>query len=319
MSDTTLPRASSFWDCEAVSPTHNSWMAHPEIRSYINESISGSPHKWPIDWFVDWLAGRRFKRALSVGCGTGPLERDLTQRDLCEFVDAFDGSSESLRIARDMAREAGVDQRINYYVADFNEPRLPSRTYDIVFFHQSAHHVSKLEKLYSAVLRSLKRNGLVYLDEYIGPSRFDWNDDLIAQHRQFYARISPEARLQNPLSLPIHPIDPSEAIRSSEIISQLTHGFRILEQRNYGGSLLSVLFSAVDWTKETSIDVADMIAVEKELLREGMPSYHAIIVARPKRGVFRWYALLRYFVAPKLRRVRWEVSKRVWRNREIKF
>jgi hypothetical protein len=142
---------------------------------------------------------------------------------------------------------------------------------------------------------------------------------MIAPHRQFYARISPDARLQNPLSLPIHPIDPSEAIRSSEIISQLRHGFRILEQRNYGGSLLSVLFSAVDWTKETSIDLADMIAAEKAMLREGMPSYHAIIVARPKRGIFRWYAILRYFIAPKLRRVRWEVAKRLWPERGIKF
>jgi SAM-dependent methyltransferase len=204
-------------------------------------------------------------------------------------------------------------------VSDFNEPRLPSQTYDIVFFHQSAHHVSKLEKLYSEILRSLKRNGLVYLDEYIGPSRFDWNDELIAPHRRFYARISPDARLQDPLSLPIHPIDPSEAIRSSEIISQLEHGFRILEQRNYGGSLLSVPFSAVDWTKEPSIGVTDLIAAEKEMLREGMPSYHAIIVAGPKRGIFRWHAMLRYFIAPKLRRVRWEVAKRVWPDRDIKF
>src|SRR5438132_5649720 len=233
MAESTLPRASSFWDSEAIAPTHNSWMADPEIRSYINESISGSPHNWPIDWLVEWLSGRRFKRALSVGCGTGPLERDLIQRSLCEFVDAFDGSPESLRIARDLAREAGVDQRITYYLGDLNEPHLPPKTYDIVFFHQSAHHVSKLEKLYSAILRSLKPNGLVYLDEYIGPSRFDWNEDLITPHRQFYARVSPEARLQNPLSLPIHLIDPSEAIRSSDIVSQLTHGFRILEQRNY--------------------------------------------------------------------------------------
>jgi SAM-dependent methyltransferase len=99
--------AAAFWDREVVQPTHFSWMAHPEIRSYINESISGSPHKWPIDWLVEWLDGRRFTRALSVGCGTGPLERDLIQRGLCDFIDAFDGSPESVRIARDLAAGGG--------------------------------------------------------------------------------------------------------------------------------------------------------------------------------------------------------------------
>jgi hypothetical protein len=37
-------------------------MADPAVRAYINRSISGSPHTWPIDWFVEWLRGRRFER-----------------------------------------------------------------------------------------------------------------------------------------------------------------------------------------------------------------------------------------------------------------
>jgi SAM-dependent methyltransferase len=63
--------------------------------------------------------------------------------------------------------------------------------------------VAKLEKLFSNVLRALKPDGLVYLDEYIGPSRFDWNDDLIAPHRRFFDRIPREVRSVDPLRLPI--------------------------------------------------------------------------------------------------------------------
>ena len=67
-----------------AGPTHVSWMADPAVRAYINRSISGSPQTWPIDWFVEWLRGKRFERGVSIGCGTGPLERDLIRRGLCK-------------------------------------------------------------------------------------------------------------------------------------------------------------------------------------------------------------------------------------------
>jgi len=286
-------------------------MAEPAVRGYVNTLISGNPLSWPRDWFKEGLGGRRMHAGLSIGCGTGPLERDLIQRDSCSHIDAFDGSLHSLEVARELAMRAGVADRIHYHFGDFNEPTLPRRRYDIVFFHQSAHHVGKLEKLYRAVLRALKPDGLLYLDEYIGPSRTDWCDDLVRPHRQYFTRIPAEARLFDELPLPIHPDDPSEALRSSEIVPQLEHGFRILEKRAYGGTLLSVIFPAVRWSTASSKLVREMIAAEKQLLIAGHAPYHAIIVATPKRGCAGLYASIRYFFAPKLRRVRWEIMSRL--------
>ena len=108
------------------------------------------------------------------------------------------------------------------------------------------HHVAKIERLAGTILRTLRRGGLLYIDEYIGPSRRDWNDALIAPHRAVFARVPAEAKLCDPLPLPIHPTDPSEAIRSSDIMPQLERGFRILERRDYGGTILSVLFPSID-------------------------------------------------------------------------
>lgn len=314
-----MTNATQFWDREVIAPTHVSWMGHPLVRDYINASISGTPHAWPIDWFVEWLGGRRFGRALSIGCGTGALERDLIRREVCTEIDAFDGSEESIRIARDLAREDGYESRIHYSVGDFNDPHLPRRRYDLVLFHQSAHHVAKLEKLYGAILRALKPDGLVYLDEYVGPSRFEWNDDLIAPQREFFARVPAPARLTDTLALPIHPDDPSEAIRSSEILPRLDVGFRILERRDYGGTLLSVLFPSVRWDAAPSTLVEEMIAAEKALLAAGHPSFHAIVVAAPKRGLRAVKARAHYFIAPKLRRLRWEIRKRLHPDEEIAF
>lgn len=46
--------AAKFWNREVVAPTHSSWMAHPDVRAYINESISGlrDPKLRRIRWEV---------------------------------------------------------------------------------------------------------------------------------------------------------------------------------------------------------------------------------------------------------------------------
>jgi SAM-dependent methyltransferase len=311
--------AAQFWDQESVAPTHVNWMADPAVRAYINVSISGSPLIWPMDWFLQFLGERRFVRALSIGCGTGPLERDLIRRGICQYVDAFDGSPGSIEIARNLAAEEGVGDRIHYYVDDFNGPKLHRDTYDIVVFHQSLHHVAKLEKLMAAILRTLRREGLLYIDEYIGPSRFDWNDALIAPHRALFAQMPAELRLYDPLPLPVHPDDPSEAVRSSEIMPQLARGFRLLARRDYGGTILSVLFPMIDWSRAPESLADELVAAEKQALANGLPPYHTIAVATPKRAPMRWLARIGYFVTPKVRRIRWEIRKLLRPDEEVAF
>ena len=122
-------------------------IAHPLVREYINSSLGEGTPVWPMDWLERVLKGRRFGRALSIGCGDGALERDLILRGLCQSVDAVDASLQSLHLARTAADAAGDHGRIRYFAADFNEPCLARSTYDIVFFQQSMHHVAKLEKL----------------------------------------------------------------------------------------------------------------------------------------------------------------------------
>lgn len=290
--------AKEFWNREVVERTHVTWMGDPLVRSYINESLSGSPHGWPLNWFTEWLQGRTFGRALSIGCGSGGFERDLIGRGLCQEFDAFDGSAESIRIAKQEAGRAGMADRIHYSVADFNEPRLPSNVYDAVFAHHSMHHVAKLEKLYRALLRAMKPGALFYMDEYIGPSRHEWTDENFAAHRAIYDALPRSARTIDLLPMPIQPFDPSEAIRSAEIIPELKGGFEILEKRDYGGNVLSVMYAYTDGSVTERL-----IEAEREMLRRGAEPYHAVIVARPKRGAARLAARARYFIVPKVKRV----------------
>ncbi len=40
----------------------------------------------------------------------------------------------------------------------------------------SLHHVVRLEALYETVARALKPGGLFVIDEYVGPTRFQWSE-----------------------------------------------------------------------------------------------------------------------------------------------
>ena len=293
-------RAAHFWDREVVAQTYASWMGHPRVRHYINSSISGSPLQWPLDWFASFLRGRTFRRGLSIGCGSGALERDVMARGLCEEIDAFDGSEVSIALAREEAHRAGHAGRIHYSVGNFNEPRLPRRKYDVVFAHQSLHHVAKLEKLFRAVLRATTPDALLYLDEYVGPSRHHWNATNFAAHRAIFDMIPEPQRLVSLLPLPIEVDDPSEAFRSDEILPQLAIGFEIAERRDYGGNLLAPMFPYLVPTDEL---IDSLITAEQELLSSGHPSFYAILVARPKRGPAARLAGARYFGAPKAKRI----------------
>jgi hypothetical protein len=70
------PARGTFWDCEVDQPTQVSWLEPLAVRIYVNTAISGDQGVWPLQWFQRLYPGP-FKRVLSVGCGTGPLERSL--------------------------------------------------------------------------------------------------------------------------------------------------------------------------------------------------------------------------------------------------
>jgi SAM-dependent methyltransferase len=291
----------NFWDREVLDRQHVPWMGIDEVREYLNTLIGENEPLWPIDWLLQWLGKRRFRRALSIGCGSGALERQLITLGLAGQVDAFDGSVVSLHMARKQADAEGCGDRIRYFAADFNEPSLPHAKYDIVFFNQSAHHVGKLEKLYRAILRALKPDGIIYLDEYVGPSRFDWQDELLVAQRAEFAAIDPALRLTDDIPFPIQEDDPSEAIRSSAIEPQLRIGFDVLARRPYGGTLLSVVIPQLHVERLARHDILRLIERERALLAAGAKSYYALIVARPKRGLARTWARMRYWLEPKVR------------------
>lgn len=259
------------------------WMHEAVVRRYINESISGSPNCWPIDWLHSRLQSRRFSTALSLGCGDGPLERDLAAKGICDSILAIDISSEALESARAKAAALGLNG-IEYRQGDLNALDLSEQRFDAVFAHQSLHHVENLESCLSATASALRPGSLLYLDEYVGPSRKEWTPASIADADRAYLSLPASVRRKRHIGAPIDKRDPTEAVRSSEILSILKRYFHIEERRDYGGNFLALIHPHLRLEHLNPADRNDVlltiIEAEKEHLKSGASSYYTVVVAR---------------------------------------
>lgn len=271
---------------------------------------------YPLDHLYALAGSPRFRNVLSLGCGTGRLERAIAKAGIAAEIDAIDGSGVSVDIARAKALEEGIST-IRYQVADLNDVRLPRGVYDAVVFHQSLHHVSSVEKLLERVLASLRPGGLLFLDEWVGPSRFEWNERMLAQASALFAAVPAQWRKWSELRAPVETNDPSEAVRSSAILPAVHRLFEVQVERPYGGNLVAVILPQLERSRIPPRELDEMLSrwlalEDAELKRDPRTSYYTAILATPSRGAARVLGrasslmvrarlALRYRVLPALR------------------
>jgi len=277
--------ARRYWDATAPGEREDHyWGAQPLVRRAINRRVTGDPNRWPMEWFAAKYAREPLTRGLSVGCGAGLLERDVLSKGICRFLEGVDFSAESIGQARRGAEEAGLSRLLQYRIEDINAIELPAARYDVVFFHGSLHHVRSVERVLSQVLRALRPGGLLYLDEYMGPSRSEWTDAAWAFAKSAFEALPEELKNRRSLMIPLPMDDPLESVRSSAIRPETHRLFRVLEERLYGGNILWFVFPCLDMQRlredETGA-LSRLIALEDHLLERGwVESYFRVIVAK---------------------------------------
>jgi len=276
--------ARDFWDAGAPGePEDRYWGAQPLVRRAINRRVTGDPNRWPMEWFAQKFAPEPLPLGLSIGCGTGLLERDALAKGICERLAGVDFSAEAIAEARRGAEEAGFARRLEYRVGDINALHLPAERFDIVFFHGSLHHVHQVEHVLGQVRAALKPGGLLYLDEYMGPSRSEWTDANWGFARSAFDALPPELKNRPALAIPLPMDDPSESVRSSAILPCVRRLFDVREDRPYGGNILWFVFPCLDVARlredETGA-LSGLISLEDHLLEKGwVESYFRVLVA----------------------------------------
>ena len=287
-------RAAETGDCPALPGI---WTWHPVVRAGMNRRISG---RGDMEWLA-WVQAAFFPepvgRALSLGCGGGQLEREAISLRLCRAVEGVDVSEGAVALARQRAADAGLPG-ITYRVADLNQVELPAGTYDLVMVKQSLHHVSRLEHVLDQVLRSLRPRGWLLVNEFVGPSRFQWTETQLSIINQLLPLLperlrrvgGPQGAVRERVDpAPIEQLlaqDPSEAVRSSEILSLVEQRFEVLVRRDFGGTLLNPMLEGIapNFSPESEEDTAilQLLILTEDLLieRKAIPSDFTLLVTR---------------------------------------
>lgn len=275
------------------------WTHLPEIKAMMYRRVSGDPELSMLRWFARHVSRTQalpLGRVLVLGCGAGDAERNLLEHGIAREVVAFDLSAKVLEEAR---ARAAPGAPVTWVQADMNH--LPVGTapflagsFDAVVGESCVHHCENLEGLYDAVSRLLVPGGWFFMDEYIGPDRFQYPPGLVRQINAL-ADLLPDRLLTTqsgqvrrgfraPTVAEVVAVDPSEAICATRIIPALAARFHVEQQRAYGGALLHLLLADV---AQNFMDAPgqqwlhSLIEAEDELYRLGTLDHHfACVIAR---------------------------------------
>lgn len=302
-SEPDLALASEHWAARARQQRDatlpSSWAESPlVINEHINPLVSGKPDRGWLEAVAVNYFPEPVNRCLSLGCGGGGLERHGLQLGICTHFDAFDVSAGAVDIAIEEATKVDLADKIDYQVANLNELVLPPDTYDAVFASQSVHHIEALEFYMQQVSNSLKEGGLFIVNEFVGPNQFQWTDKQLRLANDMLESIPEQYRycireegfkqsIERPTIAAMNAYDPTEAICSQDILPLLNTHFDLVEQRDFGGTLLHLVLDNIAGNLEADEEgkaiLRDLIRQERELLEQGeISSDFTLIVVRKK-------------------------------------
>lgn len=277
------------------------WTSLQTVRAAIARRLDIAPAASSVEWFFRYAADHMPtppRRGLVLACGPGDLEREILRHGWLQEIVAVDLSPMVLDHARAEAAAAGLTGVV-YRRADMNHLDLADEApFDVVLSVSAVHHCAALERLYARLTEIMVPDGLLFLDEYVGPDRFQW-PDAIARQANLWLDLLPDRLVRTGSGLlrrnfraptvdDVIAIDPSEAVRSSDVLPLLSGWFDVLEQRGYCGTLLHLVLADIAWNFATD-DAAEhtlkvLIAAEERLQRQHkLADYFAVAIARPRK------------------------------------
>jgi len=268
------------------------WECNAPVMEHQNFRVSGARNVTALSWF--WAKYGPFRSMASIGSGSGILEKCVgTWKDPGASVVGYDISPGSLKIA---AKNCSELQNVSFDVANMNTKVWPQNCFDVVFAHGALHHVESLDWCLGQIRRGLQQDGLLYVNDYVGPERFQWSDVQIRLSNELIKSTIPSKWVKNGKVSrternALIKLDPSEAVCSHFIEDTIAAHFHVIERIPRGGTLLAPIFGSgcLDISILKSVEglecLAELAEKESELIDIGMiRADHVVIVARKRSG-----------------------------------
>jgi ubiquinone/menaquinone biosynthesis C-methylase UbiE len=264
MSEQTSARAKARWDCN-YETDHAEQEQVCNIYTlasvlywqlYGNPCLSntGSEYGW-LSWLRRVYGAPRPRHVLELGSGNGDLLLDLHRVDFADRFTGIDLSSAAIQVARDKAKQAGLEN-ITFVEGDLNDIQLESNSFDAIVAQMCLHHVENLEGLFDQVAAALVPGGVFAVNDYVGPTRWQFTRmQLLLTNALLFLlprrlKVShPEGTLKTRIWRPtiqnMVDMDPSEAVRSEEILPLFAQRFAVEHCTDYGGSVSSLVLNRI--------------------------------------------------------------------------
>ena len=277
------------------------WELLTEVEKYQFKSISGDENLHFFWLTVNYLKkhlGEKNLKGLSIGCSEGnpSIEMRLVQSGLFCNVRVMD-IAEGLLNKQESIVKQKVIKNIEYIKQDLNEVVLEENTYDLIWSVGTIHHIENLESIFEQINYALKDKGIFVMREYIGPNYLQFSDLQLHIVNEIL-RILPEKYKKNPngtlkciMTPPnideLKKQDPSESIRSKDIIQVLKENLEIIKLNYTGGTILHPLLDSIasNFEKEEGGNtiLKLLILLEKSLVENrALPSDYVFCIAKKK-------------------------------------
>lgn len=248
--------ARNHWDqwqtSRSLSPSvYVDWGDHPTILAEVFRAAFGDPKLDFFRYFKEVHPDFARRSALSLCCGDGGFERALLDHGVFASITGIDLAPARIAAAREIHRP--VADRLNFDVGDVNTGNFGTSSTDIVFAKAALHHVENLEQMASGICRALRVPGFLVAIDFFGPNRFQWTDAQLRAANWFLLnRVPPQLRarkdasvyeeVRRPTVAEMIALDPSEAVRSGELMPVLSRYFDFTVNIPLGGTLLNLIF-----------------------------------------------------------------------------
>jgi SAM-dependent methyltransferase len=239
-----------------VAPSQTQWWAIPAVIKRWNVLMTGDRDTS----FPDWVAREHFAprgglRGLSLGCGTGGNELLWARTGAFGLLEGVDVSRRRIDHATAAAAEQGLADVLRFKVADVNTMTAGGERFDVLLGLQSLHHFADLDRTLPRLGQLLHSDGLFVVDEFVGPTRFQWTDRQLDAANALLATLPEERRrlpdgrikrrVVRPSRLAMVLDDPSEAVDADALLPGLRRLFDVVVERPYGGTVLHIALSGI--------------------------------------------------------------------------
>ena len=243
------------WEYEDTPPKN--WWNIPAVEKRLNSLVTGNLNKTFYEYTAEkFLNNAQNLIGLSICCGTGHAEIEWIKTNAFHRIDGVDLSPSRIEFAIEQAKSLRLESKINYYVDDILNFEIINNKYDVIFAEGALHHLTPMDSIIKKLKDNLKPGGLLILNDFVGPTRFQWTkkqlkyvNELLQEvphkYRKRWKSNTIKSKHYRPSKLSMILSDPSEAVESSQIIKTLDKYFELVEIKNLGGTLLQLFFNDI--------------------------------------------------------------------------